>query len=123
MFNTWRMFLFCQQLDIVVFAHVSQIAYVDKCVEYDLRDWFLESCPKLNALLTRIKERAFPDWDEITSTLGLNTHIQEEKKDTEKDAKEKEGKETEKESEVIKDEGKEKDEKEEPKKEADEAKS
>lgn len=107
-----------------MFAHVSQIAYVDKSVEYDLRDWFLENCPKLNALLSRIKERAFPDWDEITSTLGLNTHIQEEKKDTEKDAKEKEaGKEIEKESEVIKDEGKEKDEKEEPKKETEEAKS
>ncbi len=83
----------------MAFAHVSQIAYVDKGVEYGLRDWMSENCPCLIALLTRMKERCFPDWDEIGSTLGMNTHIPvpvvEEKKEEEKESKEKESKEKE----------------------------
>jgi len=83
-------------LDVVAFSHLSQIAFVDKAVEYDVRDYFLESCPKLLALVNRIKERAFPDWDEITSTLDLNTHLpkppppEEKKEEKEEPAKEKE---------------------------------
>ncbi|OXA57825.1 failed axon connections [Folsomia candida] len=83
-------------LDIVTFSNLSQIAYVDKCVEYDLRDWMLENCPNLNGFLARMKERCFPDWDTICTSLKMNTHLPEpepeEKKDEEKEpAKEKEG--------------------------------
>jgi len=110
-------------LDVVAFAHLSQIAFVDKCVEYDLRDWMADNCPQLMGFLDRLKERSFPDWEEITSTLKMNTHIpepepEEEKKDVEKEPKEKEANE----KEVIKEEGKEKDEKEETKKEVEESK-
>jgi len=59
----------------VAFAHLTQIAYVDKAVEYNLRDWFAENCPNLLGLLNRLKERCFPDWEEIGTSLGLNTHI------------------------------------------------
>lgn len=94
-------------LDIIAFANLSQIAYIDKSVDYELRDWMAENCPGLMALLTRVKERCYPDWDEMTKTLGMNTHIPvpppEEKKD---DEKEKESKDTEKEP--IKEEIKEK---------------
>jgi hypothetical protein len=93
-------------LDLVAFAHLSQIAYVDKCVEYDLRDWMQENCPNLMGFLSRMKESCFPDWDDILSSLKMNTHIPEpeEKKDAEKETpKEKEGDEKEKEkSEEIK---------------------
>jgi len=82
-------------LDIVAFSHLSQIAYVDKCVDYDLREWMLENCPNLNGFLARMKERCFPDWDTICSSLKMNTHLPEpepeEKKDEEKEpTKEKE---------------------------------
>lgn len=102
-----------QQLDVVAFAHLSQIAHVDKCVEYDLRDWMSENCPNLMGLLERIRERCYPDWEKITTTLKMNTHLPEpepepepEKKEEEKsESKEKEAskeKEPEKEKEEIK---------------------
>jgi len=80
-------------LDVVAFSHLCQIFYVDKTVDYELRDWMTENCPSLVGLINRLKERCFPDWDDIGTTLGMNTHIPEEKKDVEKDTKEKEGKE------------------------------
>jgi len=80
-------------LDIVAFAHLSQIAYVDKCVEYDLRDWMHENCPNLMSFLTRMKERTFPDWDDILSSLKMNTHLGEEKKDAEKEPEKEKGEE------------------------------
>jgi len=75
-------------LDAVAFAHLSQIAYVDKSVPYDLRDWMEEHCPKLMGHLSRMKERCFPDWEDMTTKLMLNPHLVEEKK--EEPAKEKE---------------------------------
>jgi hypothetical protein len=100
----------------VSFAHLSQIAYVDKCEKYDLRDWMEENCPNLMGFLNRMKDNCFPDWDDILSTLKMNTHLPEpvveEKKDAEKESpKEKEGGEKEKEkSEEIKAEGEKKEE-------------
>jgi len=75
-------------LDAVAFAHLSQIAYVDKSVPYDLRDWMEENCPKLMGHLSRMKERCFPDWEDMTTKLKLNPHMIEEK--NEEPAKEKE---------------------------------
>jgi hypothetical protein len=51
-----------------------------------------ENCPNLMGFLTRMKERCFPDWDAICSSLKMNTHLpEEEKKESEKEpAKEKE---------------------------------
>jgi glutathione S-transferase len=96
-------------LDIVAFAHLSQIANVE-VVEYDLRDWMKENCPNLMGLLERLRNRCYPDWEKITSTLKMNTHLPEpepepEKKEEEKESKEKEAakeKEPEKEKEEIK---------------------
>jgi len=60
--------------------------------------------------LTRMKEQCFPDWDDILSSLKMNTHILEEKKDAEKEpSKEKEA-EKEKGKEEIKSEGEKKEE-------------
>jgi glutathione S-transferase len=67
-------------LDLVAFAHLSQIAYVDASVEYDLREWMAQNCPNLMGFLGRMKERCFPDWDDICSSLKMNTHLPEEKK-------------------------------------------
>lgn len=71
-------------LDVVAFAHLCQIYFVDKSVDYELRDWMVENCPGLVGLVNRMKERCFPDWDQIGTTLGMNTHIPEEKKEEEK---------------------------------------
>jgi len=64
-------------LDVVAFAHLSQITYLDKSVEYELRDWMLENCPGLVALVERMKERCFTDWEQMTTSLKMNTHIPE----------------------------------------------
>lgn len=69
----------------MAFAHLCQIYFVDKSVEYDLRDWMIENCPGLVGLINRMKERCFPDWDQIGSTLGMNTHLPEETKEEKKE--------------------------------------
>ncbi|KAG5890944.1 hypothetical protein JTB14_019882 [Gonioctena quinquepunctata] len=91
-------------LDIVVFAHLSQIYFIDKEVSYPLRDFMTESCPNLVGLVNRMKERCFSDWDDICTTLDLNSHLPkpaaEESKDNKEEGKnEKEGEEREKEPE------------------------
>ncbi|KAL1502288.1 hypothetical protein ABEB36_007454 [Hypothenemus hampei] len=62
-------------LDVVVFAHVAQIYFLDKEVEWALRDYMTESCPNLVGHVNRMKERCFSDWDDICSTLDLNSHL------------------------------------------------
>ncbi|CAH1180320.1 unnamed protein product [Phaedon cochleariae] len=62
-------------LDIVVFAHLAQIYFIDKEVSYPLRDFMTESCPNLVGLVNRTKERCFADWDDICATLDLNSHL------------------------------------------------
>jgi len=97
-------------LDVVVFAHLSQIVYLDKCVDYGLRDWMLENCTGLVEHIGRMKERCFPDWDRMTETLKMNTHLPEPEPEPEpepkKDEKEKEA--AEKDEKAEKDDSKEK---------------
>ena len=88
-------------LDVVAFAHLAQILYIDKDTPYSLRDYMQENCPNLVGHCSRVKERCFPDWDEICSTLDMNTHLPKPEKQEEKDCKEeaKESKETKEEKE------------------------
>jgi len=107
-------------LDVVAFANLAQILYMDKEVQVTLREYLTESCPNLNEFCSRMKERAFPDWDEILTSLDLNTHLpkpppEEEKKEEKEAEPEKEKEETPKEE--KKDEDKETDEKEKAEKE------
>lgn len=100
-------------LDVVAFANLAQIHFVDKEVSYPLRDWMEEHCSNLIGHINRMKERCFPDWEEMSATLDLNTHLPkpppEEKKDEEKGKEsEKEKGEDEKEKEGEKIEGDEK---------------
>ncbi|XP_044756704.1 failed axon connections isoform X1 [Coccinella septempunctata] len=89
-------------LDVVVFAHLAQIYFIDKEVTYPLRDYMTESCANLVGLVNRMKDRCFPDWDEICTNLDLNSHLpkpepeqQKDNKEAAKDEKEAEGKELE----------------------------
>ncbi|XP_017788091.1 PREDICTED: failed axon connections [Habropoda laboriosa] len=75
-------------LDVVAFAHLAQILYIDKDTSYSLRDYMQENCPNLVGHCSRMKERCFPDWDEICSTLDMNTHLPKPEKQEEKEGKE-----------------------------------
>lgn len=59
---------FIPQLDVVAFANLAQLHFIDKDVQHALRDALAESFPNLVGLVTRIKERAYPDWDELWSS-------------------------------------------------------
>ncbi|KAI4501201.1 hypothetical protein M0802_003574 [Mischocyttarus mexicanus] len=87
-------------LDVVAFAHLAQILYIDKETPYNLRDYMLENCPNLVGHSSRMKERCFPDWEEISTTLDINTHLPK----PEKEEEGKEGKEEAKESKESKEE-------------------
>lgn len=69
------MYHFLSQLDVVAFANLAQVAFMDKDVSYSLRDWMTENCANLVEFCNRVKERAFPDWDEMCTTLDLNSHL------------------------------------------------
>ncbi|XP_031630726.1 failed axon connections isoform X2 [Contarinia nasturtii] len=62
-------------LDVVSFAVLSQFNFISKEVNFPLRDYITEICPNLIGHVSRIKERCFPDWDEICSKLDLNAHL------------------------------------------------
>lgn len=62
-------------LDIVAFANLAQIYFIDKEMPFQLRDYMQESCANLAGHVNRMKERCFPDWDEICTTLDLNSHL------------------------------------------------
>lgn len=64
-----------KQLDVVSFAVLSQFTFISKEVNFPLRDYITEHCPNLIGHVSRIKERCFPDWDEICSKLDLNAHL------------------------------------------------
>jgi len=105
------------QLDVVAFANLAQVAFMDKEVSYALRDWMVENCSNLVEFCTRVKDRAFPDWDEMCENLDLNSHLpkppkEEEKKEETKDEEKKEETKEEEKKEESKEEEK-KDEKEE----------
>ncbi|XP_023938725.1 failed axon connections [Bicyclus anynana] len=52
-------------LDVVAFANLAQLHFIDKDVQHALRDSLNESFPNLVGLVSRLKERAFPDWEEL----------------------------------------------------------
>lgn len=96
--------IFSLQLDVVAFANLAQIYFIDKEISYALRDYMTEHCANLVGLVNRMKERCFPDWDDICATLDLNSHLPkpaptEETKDKEGGKDEKEGSKDEKEPE------------------------
>lgn len=96
----------------MAFANLAQLVYMDPEVSYSLRDWLLEHCTNLKGFCDRVKELAFPDWDEMCSTLDLNSHLPkpppeekvEEKKEEAKEEKKEEAKEEKKEEEKETDE-------------------
>lgn len=57
------------------FAVLSQLHFIDKEVALPLRDYMSTSCPNLVGHVSRMKERCFPDWDEICTKLDLNAHL------------------------------------------------
>ncbi|XP_059608978.1 failed axon connections isoform X1 [Phlebotomus argentipes] len=62
-------------LDVVSFAVLSQLHFISKDVNLPLRDFMSASCPNLVGHVSRMKERCFPDWDEICTKLDLNAHL------------------------------------------------
>jgi len=89
-------------LDVVAFANLAQVVFMDKEVSYTLRDWMTENCSNLVEFCNRVKETAFPDWEDMCTNLDLNSHLpkpppEEEKKEEEKEEKEKEAEKDEKE--------------------------
>ncbi|KAK6627247.1 hypothetical protein RUM43_002904 [Polyplax serrata] len=104
-------------VDVVAFANLAQIYFIDKEVQYPLREYMLENCQNLVGLINRIKDRCFPDWEDICKTLDLNSHLPkpppEEKDQDQKEKKdEKENKEKEIKDEIEKEKADEKKEKE-----------
>lgn len=59
-------------LDCVAFAHLCQFVYVPFG---GLLEYMESDCANLLAFVERMKERYWPDWDEICKTLELNTHL------------------------------------------------
>jgi len=97
-------------LDVVVFSNIAQLVAVEKEVAHPLRDWLLENAQNLVQHFEKMKEKYYPDWDEMCRTLDMNTHIpkpvveekepeKEEKKEEEKKEEDKEKVEDEKEKE------------------------
>nr|CAD7398240.1 unnamed protein product [Timema cristinae] len=62
-------------LDVVAFASLAQIYFIEKEVQYTLRDYMQENCANLVGHVNRMKERCFPDWEDICKTLDLNSHL------------------------------------------------
>lgn len=95
------------QLDIVAFAHIAQFVFVP--VE-SLNKWMEQETPNLISFVNRIKEKYWPDWDEICQSLEINTHLpkkeltpeqlEEQKKAEEKKAEEEKKKEEKKKEKV-----------------------
>lgn len=92
-------------LDVVAFANLVQVAFMDKEVSYSLRDWMIEHCSNLVDFCNRVKDRAFPDWEEMCANLDLNSHLPKPPKEEEKkeETEEKEEKEEDKKDEKEKD--------------------
>jgi glutathione S-transferase len=59
-------------LDCVAFAHLTQFLYIPFA---GMKEWMETETPKLVAFVDRIKNRYWSDWDQICSTLELNTHL------------------------------------------------
>jgi flagellar biosynthesis GTPase FlhF len=59
-------------LDCVAFAHLAQFVYIPFV---NIDQWITENHPNLNAFVTRVRERYWPDWDRACKSLELNTHL------------------------------------------------
>uniref|UniRef100_A0A6V7LH56 Metaxin glutathione S-transferase domain-containing protein n=1 Tax=Bracon brevicornis TaxID=1563983 RepID=A0A6V7LH56_9HYME len=82
-------------MDIIAFANLAQILYIENSTSFPLRDFMTENCSNLVGLCSRMKERCFPDWEKICDTLDMNTHLPKPQKEEEKESKgEKEAKES-----------------------------
>jgi glutathione S-transferase len=94
-------------LDCVAFSILAQIHFLSEDVKYGLRDYMAENCPNLIGHVSRIKERCFPDWDDICTKLDLNAHLPkpepEKKENKEGDNTEKAAEQDKNESELEKD--------------------
>ncbi|XP_018915987.1 failed axon connections [Bemisia tabaci] len=62
-------------LDVVVFANLAQLYFLDSEIKNPLREYLNESCANLVGHVNRMKERCFPDWDDICTNLDLNSHL------------------------------------------------
>jgi glutathione S-transferase len=62
-------------LDVVVFSSTAQIYFISDDVKYALKEYMVEHCANLIGHVSRIKERCYPDWDEICNNLELNPHL------------------------------------------------
>lgn len=88
-------------LDCVAFSVLAQIHYISDEVKYALKEFMQENCPNLVGHVSRIKERCFPDWDDICTKLDLNAHLPKPEPETKEN---KEGADTEKTAEQDKNE-------------------
>lgn len=88
-------------LDCVAFSVLAMIHYISDEVKYALKDFMQENCPNLVGHVSRIKERCFPDWDDICTKLDLNAHLPKPEPETKEN---KEGADTEKTAEQDKNE-------------------
>merc|ERR1711971_933360 len=113
-------------LDLVVYAHVAQLAMVAAETSCPLRDYIEADCKNLVGLVSRMKDRCRGDhWDAATGEeMDLNPHIpkpepppEPEKEEEKKEEEKKEGEEKKEEQATT-----EKEEKKEEKKEGDEKK-
>ncbi|KAG8200168.1 hypothetical protein JTE90_024953 [Oedothorax gibbosus] len=59
-------------LDCVAFAHLCQFVYVPFG---GLKEYLESDCTNLLSFVERMRERYWPDWEEICKTLDLNTHL------------------------------------------------
>lgn len=88
-------------LDCVAFSVLAQVHYISDEVKYALKEFMQENCPNLVGHVSRIKERCFPDWDDICTKLDLNAHLPKPEPETKEN---KEGADTEKTAEQDKNE-------------------
>lgn len=75
MYNSFKNKILLFQLDVVAFANLAQLYFLDKEVECQLRDYLVDNFENLVAHTNRIKERCFPDWDDMCKNLDLNSHL------------------------------------------------
>lgn len=59
-------------LDCVAFAHLAQFIHVPFG---GIKEFMETQTPNLLALVERMKNKYWPDWEEMCSTLDLNTHL------------------------------------------------
>lgn len=56
----------------MAFANLAQLHFIDKEVEHPLRDAMNDTFPNLVGLVSRIKDCAYQDWEDICTTLDMN---------------------------------------------------